>query len=158
MSIPGWPGAPYETAPPPRGNRGLRTVLIVAGVVLAVCCAGGIVGGVFLFRGAAKGIGPARDAADRFVTDLQDGDTTGAYDLLCARTRSAFTPDVFARGVGSQPKIVSHAFGGINLNSGRRGTTATVTMKLTTSSGFVDQHAFPLVEEDGAWKVCGSPY
>jgi hypothetical protein len=31
-------------------------------------------------------------------------------------------------------------------------------MGLTLDSGFTDQHAFPLVQEDGAWKVCGQPY
>lgn len=158
MSIPGWQGAPYPPAPPPKKSNTLRIVLIVVGAVLVVCCAGGIVGGVFLFRGVVKATGPARDATDQFVTDLQQGDTAGAYALLCDSTRAAFTPDRFAQGVASQPKIVSHKTGGVNVTSGSGGSTAVVTMKLTLQTGFVDEHTFPLVKEDGQWKVCGAPY
>jgi hypothetical protein len=154
MSYPGWP----PPSAPPRRSHTLRTVLIVVGAVLVVCCAGGIVGGVYLFRGAARATGPARDAADTFVTDLENGDTTGAYALLCDRTKAAFPADRFARGVEGQQKIVGHVLGGVNVTSGTGGSTAVVTMKLTMQNGFVDQHAFPLVKQDGAWKVCGGPY
>jgi uncharacterized protein DUF4878 len=102
--------------------------------------------------------GPGRDAADTFVTDLQNGDATGAYGLLCSRTRTAFAPDQFAGGVQGQPKIVSHKVAGVNVTTTAGGTTAVVTMKLTMQNGFADQHTFPMVKEDGAWKVCGSPY
>jgi len=158
MTVPGWQGAPYQPAPPPRQSHTLRTVLIVVGAVLVVCCAGGIVGGVYLFRGVMKATGPVRDAADTFVTDLEKGNTVGAYDLLCANTRRTFSPDQFARGVEGQQKIVSHKLAGVNVTSGTGGSTAVVTMKLTTQNGFVDQHTFPMVKEDGAWKVCGAPY
>jgi hypothetical protein len=106
----------------------------------------------------SKATGPARDAADQFVTDLQNGDTSGAYDLLCSGTRGAFSPDDFAQGVAGQPKIVSHRLNGVRVSSGSGPTTAVVTMKLTMQSGFVDQHNFPLLKEDGNWKVCGGPY
>lgn len=158
MSIPGWQGAPYPPPPPPRKSHTLRIVLIVVSVVLVVCCGGGIIGGIFVFRGVVKATGPARDAADQFVTDLQNGDTTGAYDLLCDSTRGAFTPDQFAEGVNGQPKIVSHKLARVNVTSGTGGSRAVVTMKLTMQNGFVDQHTFPLVKEDGRWKVCGGPY
>jgi hypothetical protein len=158
MSIPGWPGAPFQPAPPPRKSHTLRIVLIVVGAALVVCCAGGIVGGVYLFRGVVKATGPALDVTDEFVTDLEKGDTSGAYDLLCDSTRGAFTPDAFARGVTSQSTIVSHKADGVNMTSGTGGSSAVVTMKLTMQNGFVDQHTFPLVKEDGRWKVCGGPY
>jgi hypothetical protein len=158
MTIPGWQGAPFPPAPPPRNSHTLRTVLIVVGVVLVLCCGGGIVGGVFLFHGLSKATAPAKDATDEFVTDLQNGDTAGAYQLLCSDTRSAFPPAAFALGVAGQPKITSHEMGGVNVVSGNGHSSATVTVSLTTDSGFVDQHAFPLVKEDGRWKVCGQPY
>jgi hypothetical protein len=158
MSIPGRPGAPFPPAPPPRKSHTVRIVLIVVGAVLVVCCAGGIVGGVSLFRGVARATGPALKVADEFVTDLQSGDTSGAYDLLCDSTRGAFTPEAFARGVTSQPRIVSHRTGRVNVTSGTGGSTAVVAMKLTMQNGFVDEHTFPLVKEDSRWKVCGGPY
>jgi hypothetical protein len=159
MSIPGWPGgAPYQPPPPPKKSNTLRIVLIVVGAVLVVCCGGGIIGGVFLFRGVSKATAPARDTADQFVSDLQNGDTTGAYALLCDATRKTFPPEDFASGVTGGARIVSHQFAGVNVSSGTGGTRAIVTMKLTMQNGFVDQHAFPLLKEDGRWKVCGAPY
>jgi hypothetical protein len=157
MTMPGWPGGPYPP-PPPRKNNTLRIVLIIVGAVLAVCCVGGVIGGVFLFRGVTKATGPVRDVADQFVTDLQNGDTTGAYALLCATTRTAFPPAEFASGVTGGAQIAGHEVRGINVTSGTGGTKAIVTMKLTMKNGFVDQHAIPLVKEDGQWRVCGAPY
>jgi hypothetical protein len=154
MTIPGWQGAP----PPPRPSHSLRTVLIVVGAVLVVCCTGGVIGGVFLFHGVTKATAPARDAADTFVTDLETGNTTGAYDLLCSSTRGAFPPATFAAGVQGEQKITSHKISGVNVTSGTGGTTGVVSMKLTMQNGFTDQHAFPMRKEDGAWKVCGAPY
>ena len=83
MTMPGWQPPP----PPPQGKgKTLRTVLIVVGVVLVLCCGGAVIGGVFLFRNVAEATGPARHVADEFVTDLQTGNVTAAYDLLCADT------------------------------------------------------------------------
>jgi hypothetical protein len=158
MTIPGWPGAPYQPAPPPRASHTVRNVLITVGVVLVLCCGGGVIGGVFLFHGLSKATAPARDATDEFVTDLQNGDTSGAYQLLCAGTRSAFTPAAFAQGVAAQPKISGHQMDGVNVVTSNGHTSATVTVQLTTTGGFVDEHAFPLVKEGGRWKVCGQPY
>lgn len=145
-------------APPPRKSHTLRWILITSGVVLVLCCGGGIIGGVFLFHGLSKATGPVRDTADEFVTDLQNGDTSSAYQLLCSGTRSAFTPAAFAQGVAGQPRISGHEIDGVNVISSNGRSSATVMVKLTTASGFVDQHAFPLVKEGGRWKVCGQPY
>jgi hypothetical protein len=158
MTIPGWQGAPYMPPPPAKKSNTLRTVLIVVGSVLAVCCVGGVIGGVFLFRGVTKATAPARNTADQFITDLQNGDTTGAYALLCDSTKQAFPAAEFASGVTGGAQIASHEFAGVNVSSGTGGTRATVSMKLTMRNGFVDQHAIPLVKEDGQWRVCGDPY
>jgi hypothetical protein len=158
MSIPGWQGGPYQPAPPPKNNNTLRIVLIVVGAVAVLCCGGGIIGGVYLFHSYTTESGPARDAADQFVTDLQTGDAADAYGLLCDDTRGAMTPDRFAQGVAAQPKIAGHKSAGVKVSTGTDGTTAIVTMNLTMQNGFAEQHAIPMVKEDGAWKVCGSPY
>lgn len=158
MTIPGWPGAPYQPAPPPRASHTVRNVLITVGVVLVLCCGGGVIGGVFLFHGLSKATAPAKNATDEFVTDLQNGDMAGAYQLLCSGTRSAFSPEAFAQGVAGQPRITSHEMAGVSVFTSNGHTTATVQVRLTMASGFVDQHAFPLVKEGGRWKVCGRPY
>lgn len=160
MSIPGWPGgAPYHPAPPPpKNNNTLRIVLIVVGALCALCCCGGVVGGVYLFHSYQKESGPAGDATDRFVTDLENDDAAGAYTLLCDNVHGVMSADEFAAGLAAQPKILGHKSTGVKVTTGTGGTTAIVSMNLTTAGGFVNQHAFPLVKEDGAWKVCGQPY
>ena len=82
--------------PPPQKSNTLRIVLIVVGSVLALCCIGGVVGGVVLFKGVKTAIGPVQDATDEFITDLEKGDTTAAYALLCRDTRSAYPQATFA--------------------------------------------------------------
>jgi hypothetical protein len=149
-----YPGLP----PVPPKSHTLRTILIIVGAVLVLCCAGAVVGGVYLFHGVSKATAPPRAATDEFVTDLENGDMTAAYGMLCSGTRSAFTSSTFATGVTGQPKIVSHQMGGVNVVNSGGHSTAVVEADLTLGSGFVDQHSFPLVKEDGRWKVCGRPY
>jgi len=160
MTIPGWPGgAPYHPAPPPaRNNHTLRIVLIVVGSLVALCCCGGIAGGVYLFHSYQKESGPAGDVTDRFVTDLENGDSADAYGLLCDDVQGALSSEQFARGVDAQPRIVGHKSEAVKVTTGTGGTRAVVTMRLTLQSGFVDRHDFPLVKQDGSWKVCGRPY
>ncbi len=151
------PWQPMPPPPPPK-SKTLRTVLIVVGSILVLCCIGAVVGGIFLVKGVQTAVGPVQDAAGEFVTDLEEGDTTAAYALLCQETRSAFPPATFAAGVGSQAKISSHKIDGAMIRNVNGSTSATVTATLTMSTGFVDHHTFTLVNQDGGWKVCGSPY
>ncbi|MCM0674932.1 DUF4878 domain-containing protein [Micromonospora phytophila] len=148
---------PYQVPQPPK-RRTLRIVLIVVGVVVVLCCGGAGVGGFFLRKGVKGATDPARQAAESFVSDLEAGDADVAYGLLCSDTRGRFTRDVFVQGVAKQPKIRGHKVNGVNVSSVNGRTSATVSMALTLDSGFTDQHIFPLVQEDGAWKVCGQPY
>jgi hypothetical protein len=149
---------PYAVPAPPRPRRTLRTVLIVVGIVAVVCCGGAVTAGYFLFKGVSAATGPARDATNTFVGDLESGDTTGAYGLLCTDTQRRFTQDQFTEGVGGQPKISSHKIVGVNVLNANGSVSATVTAQLIQESGFSERHQFSLVKEGGAWKVCGDPY
>jgi hypothetical protein len=142
----------------PTGKKTLRTVLIVLGASLVVLLAACGIGGFFLFRSIDKATGPARDAAVAFVGDLEAGNVDAAYDLLCARAQQSFSRDAFAQGVARQPKLASHTVAGTSVVNNNGRVTATVSMSLTDVSGFTNQHAFPMVKEGAAWKVCGSPY
>ncbi|MGE6955144.1 DUF4878 domain-containing protein, partial [Staphylococcus capitis] len=114
--------------------------------------------GYFLFRGVQQATGPARQATDEFVADLESGNVDGAYGRLCASTRSTFTRKAFGQGLNGQPKIRSHEIVGVNVSNFNGRLSATATAKLTLDTGFVDQHTFRLVQEDGQWKVCGQPF
>ena len=63
--------------PPPqaaqRPRRTLPTVLIVVGIVLAVCCVGGIAGGFWLYRTVQDSAGPAEDATKVYIDDVLKG-------------------------------------------------------------------------------------
>ncbi|MEV6601521.1 DUF4878 domain-containing protein [Actinoplanes sp. NPDC051346] len=133
-------------------------MLIVVGVVLVLCCAGGVTGGYFLFRGIQQATGPASQATDEFVADLKSGNADAAYGRLCASTRSKFSRETFVQGLSGQPQIRSHKIVGVNVSNLNGRVSATVTAKLTLDTGFVDQHTFALVKEYGQWKMCGQPY
>lgn len=148
----------YAPPAPPKKSNTLRTVLIIVGIVLVLCCGGLAVGGFFLFRTVKDAIGPVQDSAVSFVQDLEHDDPGSAYDKLCAATQARFPRELFIAGVTAQPRITSHKTTGVNVNSTNGETTGTVRMDLTQEGGFVDQHTFPMVKEDGVWKVCGNPY
>ncbi|GGQ86663.1 hypothetical protein GCM10010166_66010 [Couchioplanes caeruleus subsp. azureus] len=123
-----------------------------------LCCAGGVTGGYFFYRGIQQATGPAREATDEFVADLEARNADAAYGRLCASTRSKFTRNAFIQGLSGQPKINSHEIVGVNVSNVNGRVSATVTAKLTLETGFVDQHTFTLVKEDGRWRMCGQPF
>jgi hypothetical protein len=135
-----------------------RTVLIVVGVVVVLCCGGAGIGGFVLVKGVIGETGPARQSAEAFVNDLEAGNAQAAYGLLCSSTRSQFTSDAFAQGVRDQPKVRSYTVQGVFVANNNGDQSATVTMNLMLDSGFAELHTFTLVKEDGGWKVCGQPY
>jgi len=133
-------------------------VLIVVGIVLAVCAVGAVAGGFLLFRSIQTATAPARDAADQFVRKLEAGDVSGAYGMLCRSTRERFTFSAFERGVRDQPHISSHEIVGVNVSNVNGRQSGQVTVDLTLDSGFTERHSFLMVPESGQWKVCGNPY
>ncbi|MET8154171.1 hypothetical protein ACIBSW_12610 [Actinoplanes sp. NPDC049668] len=133
-------------------------MLIIVGVVVVLCCGGLGVGSYFLIKSVKNATEPARQAAEAFVVDLERADVDGAYGLLCSDTQGTYTRETFADWVTKQPKIRNHAVRGVNVKSHNGQTKAIVNMALTRDSGSTDQHAFLLVQEDGAWKICGQPY
>src|SRR6266536_3467749 len=131
----GPPTPPYGPPPPKKSNT-LKIVLIVIGVIVALCCIGGAVCGYALYRAAKTGTensGPARDSVNTFLGNIEAGQTNAAYDSLCEATKGKFTREQFAEYVAA---------------SGN----------LTYADGKSNRHTIKLVEEGGAWKVCGNPY
>ncbi|MBB3101584.1 hypothetical protein FHR83_009313 [Actinoplanes campanulatus] len=132
-------------------------MVIIVGVVVVLCtCV--VAGGYFFVSGIQEATGPARQAAEEFVADLESGNSDAAYGRLCADTTSDFTREAFVQGLSGQPAIRSHEIVGVNVSNVNGRVSATVTANLTLDSGFVDRPTFPLVQEDGQWKVCGQPF
>ncbi|MGC5021675.1 DUF4878 domain-containing protein [Micromonospora sp. DT47] len=147
----------YQPIPvPPRNNsRTLRTVLIVVGAVLAVCCVGGVVGGFFLYSTVKEAVGPARDATTSYLDAVRAGDHQRAYDLLCRQNREETSLADFARRQETQPRLADYEIGGLNVTNTNGRTRGTATVRMTTETGAETTQVFTLVKEDGAWRICG---
>ncbi len=149
----------YPAPPPePRRSHTLRNVLIIAGIVVVLCCGGAVTGGVFLVRGFQNTIGPARDTVNTFLGHLEAGETDAAYDGLCSRTRAQFSRTQFAEIVNAHPKLDGHSITGTNVSNHNGRVSASVTATLDFAGGGREQHVFALAKEGGGWRVCGDPY
>jgi hypothetical protein len=126
--------------------------------VAVLCCGGAIVGSVYLFKGVAAAIKPAEDTTSAFIADLETDNYSDAYGMLCADTQAAFTVDQFSQVAQAEPHITSHRITSANVSDVNGRSTATVVAQLTEGDGAVMSHTFALVNENGAWKVCGQPY
>jgi hypothetical protein len=146
---------PQMVVPAPKPRNTLRIVLIVVGAVLAVCCLGGVAGGFFLFRTYSNNAGPARDATTAYVDDVRAGDYPGAYGMLCQKMRDTMSLDEYTRTQSAQLKIGTYKIVGVRVNTYNGHLSAVVTVQMTqeqTGAGFTQ--GFPLVKEDGQWRIC----
>jgi hypothetical protein len=132
-------------------------VLIVVGSLFALCCAGGGVIGFFVYK-AAREVTPAANATRAFIDDLRSGDSSDAYNRLCATTKGSFPQAVFNSIVESEPQITSYKIVDRNVDNINGVQTARVVADLNRASGAIDRHTFLLRRERGKWLVCGQPY
>jgi hypothetical protein len=146
----------YEPAfaPAPKPRRTVRTVLIVVGAVLGVCCLGGIAGGYAIFRSVSNAVAPAREAATSYVDDVRAGNYQSAYGRLCQDVRNATTLEEFTSAQSAAPRIQSYKINGVNVSNYNGRSTGTVTAQITQETGAVLTQVFPLVKEEGEWRVC----
>ncbi|HET6212901.1 MAG TPA: hypothetical protein VFE14_08525 [Micromonosporaceae bacterium] len=146
----------YEPAPaqPTRSRSTTRIVLIVVGSVLAVCCLCGIAGGIYLYNTYNNSAGPARAATRAYLDDVLAGNYSGAYGQLCARTRATTSEAEYTRIQRAQVKITKYDLVGVTIGNYNGRTGATVTARLTQDTGAEFTQTFPLVKENGDWRVC----
>jgi hypothetical protein len=148
---------PPQFAPPPKKSN-LKTVLIIVGVVLGLCCVGGGVGGYFIYRQAAQLTQAERDAVHTFLRHLEAGANDSAYQDLCDSTRGNFDLQRFTDYVNARPRLSGHSITGFNVNSNNGEITGTVTATLNYVDGTSNAHTFDLIKDSGGWHVCGNPY
>ncbi|WP_433318629.1 hypothetical protein ACQP0U_12645 [Micromonospora sp. CA-269861] len=141
--------------PQPSPNRTLRTVLIVVGALLTVCCVVGVCVGFWLYRGVKDAVEPTRAAASAYIDDVQAGNYPSAYGRLCDRVRDTMTQEDFARVQAAQLKISSYEITGVNVNNHNGQVTGTVTVQMVQeATGATFTQGMALVKEDGEWRVC----
>ncbi|MEU8315335.1 MULTISPECIES: hypothetical protein [unclassified Micromonospora] len=143
----------YQQPPvPPKKSK--RTLFIVLGVVLALCCSGGVFGGFLLFRVVKDATGPARSAAETFAEAIVDRDYPAAYRQLCTRVRERFSEEEFAQQRASQPEFTGYAITGINVSNNNGLVSGSTTIRFTPEVGNKVTQEFPMVKEDGEWRIC----
>lgn len=130
-----------------------QSVALVAGLSGALLCAALAVG---WFVGGHPRQDPAtaaRIAVDTFVGRLIAGNFDGAYDQLCAETRQRVERDDFVSGVGSRPAVRSYQVDRVEaVDQG-----FSVSLTLADPTGTAAPQVFRVVEDRGAWRVCGDP-
>ena len=149
---------PPLPGPPPRRRSTLRRVVIILVVVLVVCCGGGVAAGYGLFHWYNSAAGPAQAATETFLTRLEQGDTAGAYQLLCADERNRLSQAAFADLVHAQPQLRGHKVVGTSVEVVNGTSTALITVELTRVGQPTERHTVRLVKDGSSWRVCGEPY
>lgn len=135
-------------------SKTTRTVLVVVGVVLAVCCLGAAGGGFWLYRTYQGAAGPARSAATAYVDDLKAGNYQSAYERQCRDSRAAQTAEQFARAQSAQPKITAYKVQGVSVANNNGRVSADVTFRMTRDGGTQVTQDIALLKEDDEWRVC----
>lgn len=129
-------------------------VLIAVGIVLAVCCIGGIGGGLWLYNTFTDVSGPAQAATKAYLDDIIAGNYPAAYGRLCQKVRTNTSQDDYVRVQSAQRKITSYEVVGTSVSNYNGRTTARVSTKLVQDTGLEIRQGFPLVKEDGEWHIC----
>ncbi|MFD0782413.1 hypothetical protein ACFQZ8_00510 [Micromonospora azadirachtae] len=139
---------------PPRNPRTRRTVLIVVGVVLSLCCLGGVIAGIMLRNLSQEADGPVRETVDTFATAMVERDFPTAYGQLCGQLRSRQSQADFVRQQSGQFTATRYEIVGVNVSNinGRVRGEANVRWELADGSG--GTQVLSLVKEDDDWRIC----
>ncbi|RKN15682.1 hypothetical protein D7147_24730 [Micromonospora musae] len=140
---------------PPKNPQRRRTVLVVIGVVLSLCCLGGVVGGFVLRDVFQQATGPARDTVDTFAEAMIGRDYPTAYGQLCGQLRNRQSQADFAREQAEAFTPTDYEIVGLSVvnNNGRLNGRADV--RWTLPNGTSGTQVLTLVKEDGDWRICG---
>jgi hypothetical protein len=143
---------PFAAPPTDRNRRGLWIGLGVGGLVLVLCCVGGLFGfGLILVSGAEKVKTEAHQVVTDYLSALQREDYNKAYDLLCPAATAHESADDFAARERRQPHPLSYQVGQTQI-----GNTIVVPATVRFDSGDTRQLQFRLSQDTstGDLKVC----
>jgi hypothetical protein len=155
--VPPGPGAapPFPAAPSEGGGTRLGWALGVAGLIVALCCGGGLVAGVGLAVTGVKAINErARVAVGDYLTALKDKRYEDAYHLLCESEQKRQDLARFTSREQSRPEqIESFQLGEVDLRS----TDITLPVTEHYTDGATGQVTYLLVQDPKttALEVCG---
>ncbi|RKN41438.1 hypothetical protein [Micromonospora endolithica] len=151
-------GAEQRWSRPARRHRPVRAGLVFAGIGVALCCVGVAGLGAWNVQVVTQASGPVRETADGFLRSVAAGDTDGAYDRLCADTRTRWSPIGFTSWVRTPPLVDDYEIVDVSVATSRGRPEGTVTVRLTRDTGGTEQRELSVIKESGGWRVCGDPY
>jgi hypothetical protein len=136
-----------------------RRVLIIAAIVVLVCCIG-VVGLVVVTGGLGLAIGvnltqPVGDAANAFMNHVRNDDYTKAFDMVVADQKASFGDNVdgmkalFAQYTWDKPR--DWKFTNFNITNNVAQVDGTVTLK----SGSTMNLVINLRQTGDQWKILG---
>ncbi|MEU8262365.1 hypothetical protein AB0C02_17260 [Micromonospora sp. NPDC048999] len=144
----------YEPAMVPPKKNTTRTVLIVVGIVLAICCMGGAIGGFFIYRAVEEATGPAKTTVDTFAGALVSHDYPTAYGQLCGGLRDRFSQDDFARQQSNGPLVDGYEIVGLNVQNNNGRVFGSASVRYTVRQGMPTTQTYALTKENGTWRIC----
>jgi hypothetical protein len=140
---------PFAAPPSDKSRRGLWIGLGVGGLVLVLCCVGGLVGiGVLVVGATDQAKRQATEVVTVYLTALRNGDYRTAHAQYCDRLAGQTTREELAAETRAQP------FTDFRLDEPRLTNAIEVTAHLTTRSGEVDK-IFLLDTAGQDLQICG---
>ncbi|GHJ45359.1 hypothetical protein Cs7R123_27010 [Catellatospora sp. TT07R-123] len=156
-AVPPGPGArpPFPAAPTEGGGTRLGWGLGIAGLLLVLCCGGGLVTGVGVLATQVQALNEqARAQVGRYLDALRDRDYDKAYGLLCDAEQKQLDLDRFTRREQSRPeKVRSYELGKIDVN----GSDLELPVDETYADGTSGKVVYYLAQDrkTGQFEVCG---
>lgn len=133
-----------------------RTILIIGGILLALCCCGAVGFTVFfgsIFGGVMAATQPAAEVSDKFLTAVKDGNYEAAYNLcstsLKTQVKSPAGIEQIVKAAQAQPSSWSYSSRNINNN------VATMSGSAKFASGKNGTVTITLGYDGKTWLVTG---
>jgi hypothetical protein len=144
------PGAapPFAAPPTDKNRRGLWIGLITGGLLLVLCCVGGVVGiGVLVVGSTEQAKNQAEATVAAYLDAVQAEDWDTAHQQLCSGLAAQISPSQLASREQRQP------FTSYRLDEATLSESVDVVAHLTTSAGEV-RRLFELYTEDTRLVIC----
>lgn len=125
--------------------------ILLALVLLAACCIGGIVAGSRVYNQASRAPGELRTAATQYLDAVRAGNLDGAYQQLCAQARNH---ESFENFKSHTARLSGYQILGVQIENHNGQTHGFVATRLTLTDNAVTDQTVPFINEDRRWRPC----
>ena len=132
-----------------------RRLVLIAGIVAALCLGGGAIAVYFGIANPDVPSGPPTAAAKGFLNDLQTQSYHDAYTFLCTTEQSSLTEDDFVTGMRNAKPVQRYTIDNVDTKKVDNIPSATAQVTVTHAGGDVSHETVLLRESGDIWQVCG---